>query len=275
MATGDQLVIRAVPLAGGGIGYLTASAQSIEITSAVATFNGAGAAGSFVPALAFYNSDGTLLARTVANTTVAAGSSAEVSFFPFVLQSSGGGGTSSLTVTDGVTPVASVTTLDFTSGATVTAGAAGVANVAVTGGGFVPNPALGQYTVAPVSIASNGSSNGSFAFTSGTALLNLTTPTLPSVTARGVYAMMANFQGDAAFNEGFALWAHAFMNGLGGSEAFQAPQTQSTTIGPLGSCTVIDQMNAGDTLGVTLTNRDTAARFCEWNGITIVRLFTY
>lgn len=48
--------------------------------------------------------------------------------------SSGGGSGSSLTVTDGVTPVVNVTTIDFTTGATVTNGGAGTANVAVSGG---------------------------------------------------------------------------------------------------------------------------------------------
>lgn len=48
---------------------------------------------------------------------------------------SGGGSGSSITVTDGVTPVVNVTTIDFTSGAVVTNGGAGTANVAISGGG--------------------------------------------------------------------------------------------------------------------------------------------
>lgn len=47
---------------------------------------------------------------------------------------SAGGSGSPLTVTDGVTPVVNVTTIDFTSGATVTNGGAGTANVAISGG---------------------------------------------------------------------------------------------------------------------------------------------
>jgi hypothetical protein len=46
-----------------------------------------------------------------------------------------GGPGSSLTVTDGVTPVINVTTLDFLSGAVVTSGGAGTANVAISGSG--------------------------------------------------------------------------------------------------------------------------------------------
>lgn len=47
----------------------------------------------------------------------------------------GGSGGGSLTVTDGVTPVVNVTTIDFTTGATVTNGGGGTANVAIAGGG--------------------------------------------------------------------------------------------------------------------------------------------
>ncbi len=48
----------------------------------------------------------------------------------------GGGSGSSLTVTDGITPVVNVTTIDFTSGVTVTNGGGGQANVAVSSGAF-------------------------------------------------------------------------------------------------------------------------------------------
>lgn len=46
-----------------------------------------------------------------------------------------GGGGSPLTVTDGITPVVNVTTIDFTSGAVVTDGGGGTANVAISGAG--------------------------------------------------------------------------------------------------------------------------------------------
>lgn len=49
------------------------------------------------------------------------------------VDNSGSGG--SISVTDGVTTVSGVTTIDFTSGATVTNGGGGQANVAITGGG--------------------------------------------------------------------------------------------------------------------------------------------
>lgn len=52
-----------------------------------------------------------------------------------VTLTTGGGGGGSLTVTDGVTSVASTTTLTFLSGATVASGGAGLANVTITAGG--------------------------------------------------------------------------------------------------------------------------------------------
>jgi hypothetical protein len=48
---------------------------------------------------------------------------------------SGGGSGSPLTVTDGVTPVVNVTTINFTSGATVSNGGGGTALVAIAAGG--------------------------------------------------------------------------------------------------------------------------------------------
>ena len=56
---------------------------SLTALSAAATFDGT-AANAFKPCLSFYDSDGNLLARATA-TTVAAGASAEVSWFPAVI----------------------------------------------------------------------------------------------------------------------------------------------------------------------------------------------
>lgn len=52
-----------------------------------------------------------------------------------IVQPGGSGSGTALTVTDGITPVVNVSTINFTSGATVTNGGGGQANVAITGGG--------------------------------------------------------------------------------------------------------------------------------------------
>lgn len=57
---------------------------------------------------------------------------------------SGSGSGVALTVTDGITPVVNVTTINFTSGATVINGGGGQANVAIAGGSFaVMQPSSG------------------------------------------------------------------------------------------------------------------------------------
>lgn len=84
---------------------------------------------------------------------------------------------SSLTVTDGITTVTPVTEIDFTSGATVTDGGGGVADVAIGGGGggsFV----TGYYT--------GTTTNPAFAdrpwvYSHGTAVLTLTNVLVPTL----------------------------------------------------------------------------------------------
>lgn len=51
-----------------------------------------------------------------------------------IVQPGGGGSGNSLTVTDGTHTVTPVTTIDFTSGATVSNGGGGIVDVAITGG---------------------------------------------------------------------------------------------------------------------------------------------
>lgn len=80
------------------LSYQLAAGQTLEVLAVAAEFDGTLAAGSFVPAVGFYAADGRRLARCPAPATVAAGSSSEVSFFPFAppASSSGGGGVSLL-----------------------------------------------------------------------------------------------------------------------------------------------------------------------------------
>jgi hypothetical protein len=64
-------------------GYTLSASEQLLIETAVATFNGSGAASAFLAAIAFYAPSGELLGRTFASTQIAAGSSAEVTFAPF------------------------------------------------------------------------------------------------------------------------------------------------------------------------------------------------
>jgi hypothetical protein len=58
-----------------------------------------------------------------------------------LVQPGGSGSGTALTVTDGITTVTNVSTIDFT-GATVSNGGGGTANVLVSGGGFTELPKL-------------------------------------------------------------------------------------------------------------------------------------
>lgn len=72
------------------------ASDSLTPQAAFAHFNGSGAAGSFLPAITYYTQDGKVFARAVAPTAVAAGASADVSWFPGLVEgtstSSGGTG---------------------------------------------------------------------------------------------------------------------------------------------------------------------------------------
>jgi hypothetical protein len=74
------------------LGYTLAPGQTVEVDAATAIFDGTGASGDFVPALAFYANNGRLIARAIVPSTVTAGDEAEVSFFPSAPVSAGSGG---------------------------------------------------------------------------------------------------------------------------------------------------------------------------------------
>lgn len=272
MASGDQLVIRAIPVGPLSGGYETSLAQSIAVTSAVATFNGASAAGDFIPALAFYDSSGTLLTRAVASTAITAGTSAEVSFYPFVQAASSGGGSAALEVTDGVHTVTAVTEIDFTSGATVSSGGAGIADVAISGGGgYTPGTQVGVYSAPFQSCAPTVAVNASFVHSSGAALLDLSNPILPTILTAGVYSVHVTFQADSVFTVGSGIFAPLAMNGPVPTNMYGAATANlSPTIGPLGEVSNTNYMRVGDALQTWVVNNDTGARFIEWPTIVVV-----
>lgn len=109
---------------------------TFDMQSAFAHFDGTSASGPFRPAVTVRSQNGTIVARCFPSESVAAGDTADVTYGPFL---DTGGASGSLVVEDGTTTVNPATTLDFTSGATVTDGGGGVAQVAVTGAaGLVP-----------------------------------------------------------------------------------------------------------------------------------------
>jgi hypothetical protein len=73
------------------------AADAFEPLAAFASFDGSAASGAFLPCITYYTQDGKVFARAFPATDVAAGASADVSWFPGLSQSpatagSGGGG---------------------------------------------------------------------------------------------------------------------------------------------------------------------------------------
>lgn len=73
--------------------YVVAGAQEIILKGVTASFNGSGAAGSYVPAVQIIDPAGNVIGTYTLGSTLAAGASADVSWFPGV----GNGGTGSTT----------------------------------------------------------------------------------------------------------------------------------------------------------------------------------
>jgi hypothetical protein len=63
--------------------YQLAPGESFALSTVAATFDGSGAGGTFLPAVAIYAQSGELLSRTFPGDSLAPGSSAEVTFSPF------------------------------------------------------------------------------------------------------------------------------------------------------------------------------------------------
>lgn len=277
MATGDQLVL--TPQATGPLNaaYATAGAQSLQMIAATATFDGSVAAGAFKPALAFYDAGGALLSRAVAADTVAAGDTAEVSFFPFVPQSSTSascGGIIDSTATAGGT--CGVHSVGASSGDVLESdGLGGSAWATPTGGGYAPSPATGVYNVAAVNITAGGSSTASLVFVRGTAVLDLSAPANPKVTTQGVYYILGNFQGNAVFSAGTSLAALLFVNSSPTVDSYLGVPNLKSTIGPLGHVDVMVPCAANTNFSLTLTNWDSSTRACEWPEIVVTRALVY
>lgn len=81
-----------IPIAVDGDTYTVPGADTIEPLAVSVTYDGSGAGGDFLPCLTYYSQSGALISRTFPGSSVAAGSSAEVSFIPFVPPASGTGG---------------------------------------------------------------------------------------------------------------------------------------------------------------------------------------
>src|SRR5690242_16897012 len=87
-------VIRAPAIQSTPAGYKVPGAQEIIVKSVRALVDGSGAASAFLPTLQLVAPDGSVVWESATDTTVAAGGSADVSWFPGVKSATGGTGPS-------------------------------------------------------------------------------------------------------------------------------------------------------------------------------------
>jgi hypothetical protein len=86
-----DVVISAPQVIAAGNGYTVPAAQEITVRNVRASFNGAAAAGSYVPTLQIVGDSGIVVAEAPVGETLAAGASADVSWFPRVAAAAAGG----------------------------------------------------------------------------------------------------------------------------------------------------------------------------------------
>lgn len=128
-----DVVISASAVVAAGEGYTVPDSQEIFVKAVRASFDGTSAAGSYVPTLQIVTDAGIVVAECPAGGTLAAGVSADVSWFPRVAAQTASAPAGSLTVTDGSHTVTAVTELDLshTTGAVVSDEGGGEAGVFV------------------------------------------------------------------------------------------------------------------------------------------------
>lgn len=101
--------VKAAPLI-----YTVPGSVEMIVKAAFATFNGAGAGGAFLPCLRVLSPAGLVVGEYVTDSSVAAGSSAEVSFAPFLRGATAGGAAAA--TPDYATAQRDITAIAFASG---------------------------------------------------------------------------------------------------------------------------------------------------------------
>jgi Concanavalin A-like lectin/glucanases superfamily len=116
-----QLQLSVPQVAAAPLDYVVPGAQLIELVALNAVFDGSGAAAAFLPAVEIISDSGHTVSRSIVDTQVAAGGSAEVTFAPFLRRSGGaccGSSASGYSATVLATGPDAAWPLDETSGTT-------------------------------------------------------------------------------------------------------------------------------------------------------------
>lgn len=220
--------------------YELTQSQTLSPKSAVATFDGSGAAGNFLCALSFYAQNGALVTRVFPSTPVVAGDVAAVSYAPFPggLISGGGGGGG---ITE-ITSVAGTIIVTDPTGPIVDLDAPGsfVGDVETLGASATPG--------------AGGQADFSWSHTSGTAIVDLTTPTQPKILTTGVYLFLVTVTRDigGGVTTNFVRWG--FVNFSTSTEVAGNPIPLAADQPTLTSMAYANTYAAGDEVGVQYNN---------------------
>jgi hypothetical protein len=254
-----------VPVAGTGEApqeYSTPGAAILDLQAVSADFDGSGASGDFRPAVQLLDSTGNVMA-TVVGETVTAGDSASVTFAPFLRAPSGQTCGGSIDSTQTVGNTCGVHSVGVGSGRVLTSdgadGSSWLSPAAVHSNSAFENVATFPNAQ---SVAAGANTALALAHVSQSALLNFTTPTLPTIRVTGRYIITVPVIGEAAattrnhFTLSLLVNAAAIGNKTMLQESYSpvlADQTYATVTwaGPL---------LVGDSLQVKVHNNDTVAR---------------
>lgn len=251
------------------------SSLQLDVEAIYAVFDGTLAAGSFIPTVEIVSDAGLTVLEVPQDSTVSAGSSVKASWASFLRNLTGGGGGSSLTVTDGITSVSSVTTIDFTSGATVTSGGAGIADVAVTGGGgYTPQNSEEYVNTASLSVGSNSTGTLACARAAGGTFLDFTTATQPKFLTNGVFAITVTWQ-----TQTNAASLNRYQAALTITQAALGVQTFAQDVYSPTNSDVLQaviswtgQVAANDSFNIKVLNLDTIARNFQTVAVAVQRI---
>jgi hypothetical protein len=138
--------IRGLGTGSAPLSYTVPGSQEIVLKSLFASFDGSGAGGAFLPCVRIVAPGGGVVAEYIADSAVAAGSSAEVTFAPF-LRGAASGSTATVTDFGDASYNAPLIALADSGNTLKTAGVVWVFDAAVSSGGYITKvaPANGSY----------------------------------------------------------------------------------------------------------------------------------
>ena len=147
---------------------------------------------------------------------------------------------------------------------------------------YTPDPAYGRYRFNGATLASAASQNMTFAYVSGTALLDLTDATKPRVAARGVYTVSCQITSTTGWTNGYYCQAVLTAN-TGTSPATVIHSDNNYGLGDatdflrLFGVSVTCQMDTAtpDYYVLQMTNGDLTSRTLASGAVYVQRLFTF